>query len=410
MGADQIPTVLDQGTEARPADVETRSVVQSKTPRPTTPRRVLAVAVVAALLAAGGGYGYHYWTLGRFLEATDDAYVKADYTIIAPKVAGYLSDVLVADNQVVKAGQTLARIDDRDFQSALAQALADVQTARAAIRNVEAQITLQSPIVEQQDAAIAATEANLAFAEAEFERYTTLVKSGAGTVQRAQQTEAALRAATAQLRRDRAAKLAAQSTIHVLKAERHKAQAVRDKAETVLAQAELNLTYTTVIAPVDGTVGAKTLRVGQYVTAGTQLMAVVPLDSAYVVANYKETQLARVRAGQPVEVEVDALPGVRLSGRVDSVSPASGLEFALLPPDNATGNFTKIVQRIPVKIVFEPGAATERLRAGMSVAPTIDTRDLDLVAAVPATAPAGRREFRPLVSVNDVPAGTSRAN
>jgi membrane fusion protein (multidrug efflux system) len=200
------------------------------------------------------------------------------------------------------------------------------------------------------------------------------VKTGYGTVQRAQQAETALKEKTAQLRHDRASLVVAQRKVDVLKTERSGAEADRDRSVANRHQAELNLSYTTIRAPVDGIVGARSLRVGQFVQAGTALMAVVPLHAVYVVANYKETQLSDVRPGQPAEVEIDGFPGVTLEGHVDSLSPASGLEFALLPPDNATGNFTKIVQRIPVKIVLDDEKLEGLLRPGMSVEPTIDTR------------------------------------
>jgi membrane fusion protein (multidrug efflux system) len=200
------------------------------------------------------------------------------------------------------------------------------------------------------------------------------MKSGYGTVQRAQQTDAALREKTAQLQHGQSALLAAQKKVDVLTTERSKSAAQADHARAVDRQMALNLSYTTITAPVDGTVGARTLRVGQYVTAGTQLMAVVPLDAVYIVANFKETQLTHVRQGQPVEVRIDSFHGGRLRGHVDSLSPASGLEFALLPPDNATGNFTKIVQRVPVKIVLDDHRLAGLLRPGMSAEPTVDTR------------------------------------
>ncbi len=200
------------------------------------------------------------------------------------------------------------------------------------------------------------------------------MKSGSGTIQRAQQTDAALRAQTAQLQQGKAGLTAANKKIEVLATERAKAVAQLDHARAVEQQAALNLSYTQITAAVEGSVGARTLRVGQYVQAGTQLMAVVPLDQVYMVANFKETQLTHVRSGQPVELYVDSFSSARLKGHVDSVSPASGLEFALLPPDNATGNFTKIVQRVPVKIVLDDPRLNGLLRPGMSAVPTVNTK------------------------------------
>jgi membrane fusion protein (multidrug efflux system) len=334
-----------------------------------------ALAVALALGVSGAAYfGHYYLTTGQYLETTDDAYVKADSTIIAPKVSGYLAEVLVADNEPVKTGQLLARIDDRDFRAALDQARADVAAADAEVRNLDAQIELQKPLIQQQAAEVDAAEANLQFAQQERTRYDELMKSGSGTVQRAQQTDAALRAQTAQLLQGKAGLAAANKKIEVLSTERAKAVAQLAHARAVEQQAALNLSYTQIIAAVEGTVGARSLRVGQYVQAGTQLMAVVPLDAVYVVANFKETQLTHVRNGQPVELRVDSFHSTKLKGHVDSLSPASGLEFALLPPDNATGNFTKIVQRVPVKIVLDDHSLNGLLRPGMSAEPIVDTK------------------------------------
>jgi len=334
-----------------------------------------ALALALALGVAGAAdFGHYYFTTGRYLVSTDDAYVKADSTIIAPKISGYIAEVLVADNEPVKAGQLLARIDDRDFRTALNQAQADVAASDAAVKNLNAQIELQQPLIQQQAAEVEAATANLKFAQEERTRYDELMKSGSGTVQRAQQTDAALRAQLAQLQQGKSGLLAANKKIEVLATERAKAIAQLDHARAVERQAELNLSYTQISAPVDGTVGARTLRVGQYVQAGTQLMAVVPLDQVYVVANFKETQLTHVRNGQPVELRVDSFHSTKLKGHVDSLSPASGLEFALLPPDNATGNFTKIVQRVPVKIVLDDRNLRGLLRPGMSAVPTVDTK------------------------------------
>jgi membrane fusion protein, multidrug efflux system len=336
-------------------------------------RAALALALTLGV-AAAANFGYGYVTTGRYLESTDDAYVKADSTIISPKVSGYIAEVLVSDNQAVKAGQLLARIDDRDFRTALKQAQADVAGSEAAVRNLDAQIALQQPLIEQGTADIAAADANLKFAQEERARYDDLMKTGSGTIQRAQQTDAALREKIAQLQHGKSGLLAAERKVDVLTTDRAKAVAQLDRARAVEQQAALNLSYTEITAPVDGTVGARSLRVGQYVQAGTQLMAVVPLDDVYVVANFKETQLTHMRKGQPVEIRIDSFHGTRLKGHVDSLSPASGLEFALLPPDNATGNFTKIVQRVPVKIVLDDRSLSGLLRPGMSAEPTVDTK------------------------------------
>ena len=341
-------------------------------------RRAIKRTVLGLALALGAvgvaDFGHDYLTTGQYLETTDDAYVKADSTIVAPKVSGYLAEVLVADNEPVRAGQLLARIDDRDFRSALDQARADVAAADAAVHNLDAQIELQQPIIKEQAAEVDAAEANLKFAQQERTRYDDLMKSGSGTVQRAQQTDAALRAQTAQLLQGKAGLDAANKKIEVLSTERAKADAQLAHARAAEQQAALNLSYTQITAAVEGTVGARSLRVGQYVQAGTQLMAVVPLDAVYVVANFKETQLTHVRDGQPVELRVDSFHSAKLRGHVDSLSPASGLEFALLPPDNATGNFTKIVQRVPVKIVLDDVSLKGLLRPGMSAVPTVDTK------------------------------------
>jgi membrane fusion protein, multidrug efflux system len=367
---------------------EATEIVPEISPAPAAPaagtrNRLRRAALVLALLATTATstyYGHGYFTHGRYLESTNDAYVKADSTIVAPKVSGYIAQVLVGDNERVKPGQLLAKIDDRDFKAALNQAHADVAAADAAVRNLDAQIELQQPLIQQQAAAVEATEAALKFAQEEQARYDGLMKTGSGTIQRAQQTDAALREKTAQLQREKSGLSAANMKVEVLDTERAKAVAQLERARAMEQQATLNLSYTEIKAPVGGTVGARSLRVGQFVQAGTQLMAVVPLDAVYVVANFKETQLTHMRDGQPVELRIDGFHGTRLKGHVDSLSPASGLEFALLPPDNATGNFTKIVQRVPVKIVLDNNSLKGLLRPGMSAEPTVNTKSAVIAA------------------------------
>ncbi|NYT33086.1 HlyD family secretion protein [Rhizobium sp. WYCCWR 11128] len=373
--------------EAPPMPVSEAPVADAPvadTPKKTGRRIVKRAVIAAALLACvafAGDFGYRYWTVGRFIESTDDAYVKADYTTVAPKVAGYIKAVLVNDNDAVKAGQVLARIDDRDFQAALSQAKADVKAAEAAITNIDAQIALQQSVIEQARATIDASQASLDFAVSDAARSARLITNGAGTQSRAEQTQSARDQAAAAVERDRAALVTAQNKVPVLQTEREQTVAQRDRAAAAAHQAELNLSYTDIVAAVDGTVGARSIRVGQYVTSGTQLMAVVPLHAVYVVANFKETQLTHISPGQSVEIKVDSFPDISIKGHVDSVSPASGLEFSLLPPDNATGNFTKIVQRIPVKIVIDDEALSGLLRSGMSVEPEIDTKAAQTSAA-----------------------------
>ena len=341
-------------------------------------KKTLLAGLSVATLTAVGHYGERYWNIGRFEVSTDDAYIKADNTTIAPKVAGYVAAVLVDDNAPVKAGQVLARIDDRDFKVAVEQAEAGVAAAQAAIANKQAALVAQASAIEAAGANVAADQANATFAEQESKRYSDLAKTGFGTVQNAQATSSRQLAARAAVTRDQASHANATMQLDVLKAELGQAQANLLTAKAVLDQARLNLSYTVILAPVDGEVGARTLRVGQYVQAGTQLMSVVPVAAAYIVANYKETQLTNVRPGQVVQIAVDTFPGQTFSGRVDSLAPASGQEFALLPPDNATGNFTKVVQRIPVKITLDVGSRPAvALRPGMSVVPTIDTKAAD---------------------------------
>jgi membrane fusion protein (multidrug efflux system) len=362
-----------QVVEPVPADV---IPADAASPRGRIVKRAAIGLGLLAATALAGNFGYDYWTTGRFMVATDDAYVQADYTTVAPKVSGYIGDVLVQDNQAVKAGQVLAHIDDRDFRTAEAQAKAGLEAEEAAIRNIDAETILQQSVIEQAKAQITASQASLKFNRTDVVRYNELAKNGFASEQRAQQSETARSQSGAEVERDQAALVAAQKKIAVLETQRAQAVAERDRAQAAFHQADLNLSYTTITAPVDGTVGARSLRVGEYVAAGTQLMAVVPLNAAYIVANFKETQLTRVRNGQPVTVRVDSFPGVKVTGHVDSLSPASGLEFSLLPPDNATGNFTKIVQRIPVKIILDDARLANLLRAGMSVEPTVNTKTM----------------------------------
>ena len=354
-------------------------------------RKLLMAGAAVAALAGAGWYGFDYWTVGRYLVSTDDAYVKADNTTVAPKVSGYLHEVLVGDNERVRAGQVLARIDERDFNVALDQAKADVAAAHAAIASKHAQLGVQQAVIDAAKATVDVDKATVTFAAQENKRYTDLAATGFGSVQNAQQAQSRNAGAQAAIARDTANLASALKQVDLLKAEIVQANAALARAQALQSQAELNLEYTSIVAPIDGVVGNRSLRVGQFVQAGTQLMSVVPVDGAYVVANFKETQLTDVRKGQRVEIAVDTFPGQIVRGHVDSIAPASGQEFALLPPDNATGNFTKVVQRIPVKIALdlEEGSVVE-LRPGMSVIPTVETKSQARIrqAAAALRAPA----------------------
>jgi membrane fusion protein (multidrug efflux system) len=338
-------------------------------------RKLLMAGVALAMLAGAARYSWDYWTVGQYLVSTDDAYVKADNTTVAPKVSGYLHEVLVGDNERVRAGQVLARIDQRDFRVALDQEKADVAAARAAIASKQAQLQVQHAVIDAASATVEVDQAAATFAGQENRRYTDLAATGYGSVQNAQQAQSRIAGAQAAIARDTANLASAEKQVDLLNAEIVQANAALARAEAVQSQAELNLDYTSIVAPIDGVVGNRSLRTGQFVQAGTQLMSVVPVAGAYVVANFKETQLTDVREGQAVDIVVDMFPGQVVHGRVDSIAPASGQEFALLPPDNATGNFTKVVQRIPVKIALtrDDGSPVE-LRPGMSVIPIIETK------------------------------------
>jgi len=361
------------GVSAPPAPAAAAEQAPAKKRGPT--RRILLSATALVVIAGAIYYGHDYWTTGRFEVSTDDAYVQADNSAIAPKISGYISTVLVGDNETVKAGQVLARIDDRDFATALDQAKADVEAARATIDAKQASLDTQQTLIDAARATIDVDHANETFAEQNDKRYSNLATNGYAAVQTAQQAAAQILATKATTARDSASLAGAVKQVDLLKAELAEAKAAFAHDAAVQRQAELNMSYANIVAPLDGVVGNRTLRVGQYVQAGTQLMNVVPTAAAYIVANYKETQLTDVHAGQRVDIDVDMFPGRIYHGHVDSLAPASGQEFALLPPDNATGNFTKVVQRIPVKIVLDADSvASGDLRPGMSVTPTIDTK------------------------------------
>ncbi len=340
-------------------------------------RRWLLRLMLLAALVAAAFYGWRWWSVDRFVESTDDAYVAADSVTVAPRVAGYLQAVPVRDNQVVRAGDVLARIDDRDFRAALAQAAAEVAEGRASLLAVDAQATEQRQSIVQAQADVDGDEAKLRFAATERDRAATLSTSGVGSREAQQRTGAVFDEDEADLRHALAALAVARAKIQTLEAEGGYATGAIAKAQADVDRARINLDDTVLRAPVDGVVGDRSARAGNYVQPGLGLLTVVPMGQGlYVTANFKETQLARMRPGQAVAVTVDAFPDHPFRGVIDGFSPGTGAQFALLPPENATGNFTKIVQRVPVRVRLEPDEALRLLRAGLSVEASVDTRGI----------------------------------
>ncbi len=337
-------------------------------------RWLLRLAIGAALVGAGL-YGWSWWSVGRFFETTDDAYVAADAVTLAPRVAGYLLAVPVRDNQVVRAGDVLARIDDRDYRAALAQAQAEVAEGRASLLAVDSQAAEQRQSIAQAQADLDGDEAKLRFAAVERDRAATLSATGVGSREAQQRTGAAFDEAEADLRHALAALGVARAKVQTLEAEGAYAAGSLAKARADVDRARINLDDTVLRAPVDGVVGDGRARAGNYVQPGLGLLTVVPMGQGlYVTANFKETQLARMQPGEAVTVTADAFPGHPFRGVIDGFSPGTGAQFALLPPENATGNFTKIVQRVPVRIRLAPDRALRLLRAGLSVEVSVDTR------------------------------------
>lgn len=309
-------------------------------------------------------------------QSTKDAYVQADFTFVASQIVGKVDQVFVEENQQVKAGDLLATIDDRDFVVAVDAAKAQVSGANASVASLEARLTQQQNAIHQAQAAVAMDKAELVLARANHERYRNLAADGSGTVQAMQQAQSQLNIRLASQEKNQAGLKAAQQQVAILQAELEKTKAALAQAQAAQAAAELKLSYTRITAPVDGTVGQKSVRVGAFVNTGTPLLAIVPLDAVYIQANYRETQLAHIQIGQTVDIKVDALPGATLKGTVESLGPASGVSYSAIAPHNATGNFTKIVQRLPLRIRVDSGQPeANKLRVGMSVVPTIQTRN-----------------------------------
>ncbi len=355
-------------------------------------RRLIVPVLLIAALGYGGKMAYDYFVEGRFLVSTDDAYVGASTAIIAAKAMGHLTQVPVVDNQVVHQGDLLALIDDGDYKNAVDATQARIDTQDATIARFGRQIDAQAAVISQAAAQIEASQAQLKGSQAdteraalEYERSLKLAQSNFGSQQRLEQatadrdrTAAALLASKAGAASAVAALEGAKANLDVLKAQRDEATRQRAELVTALEKAERDLSFTRVVAPFDGVVGNKAAEVGNFVQQGTRLMALVPVNASYVDANFKETQLADIKPGQKVDVAIDALGGKVVEGVVSSISPSSGAQFSLLPPDNATGNFTKVVQRVAVRITFpDEVLKAVTLRPGLSVVATVHTRDPD---------------------------------
>jgi membrane fusion protein (multidrug efflux system) len=338
-------------------------------------RTPLLIAAAVVLLILGAGSGWYWWTSWRFLQSTDDAYVQSDVSLISPKIEGYIKEVRVRDNEPVAAGQVLFVVDDRDFAAKLAQAEAALATAEASVATYATRLKLQQAMIDQAAASLRSAEADLSRAQLDFKRYTALVTSDYASRQRYESADADSRKADAALGKARAALVAEQSQLAVLESQKREEEAKLAQARATLQLAKNDLDNTVIRAPIAGIAGNRAGQIGQYVKPGAQLLSLVPLPRVFVTANFKETQLTRMRPGQPAEISVDAYPDQPLQGRVESFAPGSGAQFSLLPPDNATGNFTKIVQRVPVRIaVPAEGPLARLLRPGLSVTVTVDTR------------------------------------
>jgi len=338
-------------------------------------KRVLLAGAAVVVGIAAAWYGYDWWTVGRFIESTDDAYVGGDVTVIAPKVAGFIATVAVTDNQAVHAGDLLVKLDDRDYQAALAKADAAVAGQQATLANLDATRRLQQALIAQAQAGIAAADAEIIRAHDDQVRFRDLAAHAAASVQTSQKADADYKQALASGDRARAAADAAVRQLDVIDTQKRQTEAALAGAIADRDTARLNLGYTELRAPVDGVVGNRSARQGAFATIGAQLISIVPAQGLWVDANFKENQLARMKPGQTVAISADVLPGETFHGHVLSLAPATGAQFSVLPPENATGNFTKIVQRVPVRVVLDgDGALLGRLRPGLSVTADVDER------------------------------------
>jgi membrane fusion protein, multidrug efflux system len=374
---DEKPTADDRPSEAKKKPDDGQEQKRDEKPAKPTPKWPLVLAGIVGLVFVAAVL----WIIFRPRPDvwTDDAYVMVHYASIAPRISGQVSTVPVDDNQLVKAGQVLVTLDPRDYQTALASAEATLARDSAQLADVSANLARQPALISEQEANVASARARLAFTEPDARRYNFLAATDAGTIRQREQADSALQESQAQLDNAQASLEAARRQLDVIKAQKLAAEAVVEFDKAQREQAELNLSYTQILAPVDGMVTERSVQVGNTVASGTTLMTVVPLNQVYITANYREVDLAHVRPGQHVTIHVDAY-NIELNGTVEGIAPASGASFAPIQPNNATGNFTKIVQRLPVKIDVDPNQPLAKLlRVGLSVETTIHTGLEDVV-------------------------------
>jgi membrane fusion protein, multidrug efflux system len=382
--ADSIrPSLLEETTVRRPSEVSERPAVArpAETPavvaaRKAGKRMMVLTGVVALLALAAISYGVHWLLVGRFFVSTDDAYVRANNTLLGARVSGHIAAIFPRDNAVVRSGDPIFKIDDGDYRIAVDAARSRIETQQATIERIGRQVTAQESAVEQAKAQLASAEAGLKRADLDYDRQQNLSAKGFASRATFEVSEASRDQGMAGVRSARAAYEAARDDVEVTKAQQAEARAQLAELQTTLAKAERDLDFTSVRAPVDGTFSNRLVNTGDFIAVGQRLGNVVPLDEVFIDANFKETQLKRIRPGQPATISVDAYGHRKFAGIVESISPAAGSVFTLLPPDNATGNFTKIVQRLPVRIRVPTEVARQNLlRAGMSVYATVDTTE-----------------------------------
>lgn len=370
----------DEGDSQAPDQaVSQEKKVQEQAPEASSKRsfvkRGLIAAAVAALLGGGAYFGHYWWTAGRFMVSTDDAYVGARNATLSPKVSGYVSEVAIEDNATVKAGDVIARIDDGDYKLAVETAKDQVAVQKATIDRLDKQVAAQLANVEQAKAQLNSAKAGAIKADQDLKRQQDLAAKQVNSRQSLDQAQAAYDQAVAAVQASDAAVKTAAVNVDVIKAQKEEAARTLKQYETAQAKAERDLSFTVIRAPFDGVMGNRAMQVGDWVQPTQRLASLVPLEAVYVDANFKETQVDRLKPGQPVTIAIDALAGKKIEGRVESFAPASGSVFSLLPPDNATGNFTKIVQRLPVRIHIPLSVAEQAvLRPGMSVVVSVNTK------------------------------------